>query len=85
MTQGATPFWHQVRDQALHVALGSFAGLITESLWQGAAIAGFYGAVREGEQWGTLNTPSVKDSAIDWTFVVLGGLLGAFIRAFIGA
>lgn len=86
MTQGRTPFWHQVRDQSLHMVYGSVAGLAAGSgafWWQGIAAAGVYGAIREGEQWHTLNTPSWTDSLLDWSFVCLGGAIGAACRHFL--
>jgi hypothetical protein len=72
-----------LRDQPLHLLYGSACGLIASDPYAGVAVASMYGAIREGEQWGTLKTPSLKDSLIDWSFVTLGGVLGAVIRHYV--
>ena len=74
---------HQIRDQLLHLGYGAIAGLVSAQWWQGLVAACAYGAIREGEQWGTLKTPSLKDSLIDWSFVSAGGLIGGLIRQFL--
>lgn len=80
---GPTRFTHQLRDQALHLAFGAIAGMLCSSYPTAMACAALYGAVREGEQWHTLNTPSVWDSALDWSFCVLGAVAGQIIRTHI--
>ena len=71
-----TRFWHQVRDQGLHILFGAAAGLLCAGWLEAVGAAAFYGAVREGEQWKTLNTPSVSDSALDWSFCLVGAAIG---------
>lgn len=80
---GPTRFSHQLRDQALHIVYGAVIGLIAPVWWLALAGAAFYGAVREGEQWKTLNTPSVWDSALDWTFVLIGSQVAFWLAVLI--
>lgn len=75
-----TRFWHQVRDQALHLVYGGFAGLLAPTWVIAVMVAGFYAAVREGEQWRVLNTPTVADAAMDWAFCVAGALLAFWVK-----
>lgn len=84
-----TSLLHQVRDQAVHVAAGLLGGFVVGFdipwYWQlpiGIGVSGFYGALREIKQWGQLNSPSLKDSIIDASFIGLGGLLGVVLRHF---
>lgn len=87
-----TRFWHQVRDQALHVLLGAaivflWLGLYTAcnqdphapALWIGVGAATIYTVLREFVQWGHLNTPSLIDSALDSACVVMGAALSTLI------
>jgi len=74
-----TRFTHQLRDQGLHILMGCLGTLPTAFYgpwWACLVIAGLWATLREGEQWGKLNTPSVWDSSMDWSFVLAGSQLG---------
>lgn len=76
-----TPFWHQVRDQALHMLLGAAVAILWLVMvsaganfhpaagnwwtWLGITLAVLLGLIREVIQWPQLHTPEWDDSARD--------------------
>lgn len=82
-----TRFWHQVRDQAAHAALGlavqalwlGLAAIASLPAWPGIPLALAVGGAREAVQWRTLHTPRLLDSVVDAAFWPIGAGLAYIV------